>query len=74
MEVVITEWALQSYIDLKAEGVFTDVDYTNVLRPYAELLKTDDPFDMNHPKFCNGKFWGPATQNGLVIKFGHKIS
>jgi hypothetical protein len=73
MEVVITEWALQSYIDLKAEGIFTDVDYTNVLRPDAELLKTDDPFDMNHPKFGNGKFWGPATQNGLVIKFGHKM-
>lgn len=73
MEVVITEWALQSYIDLKAKAVFTDGDYKNVLRPDAELLKTANPFDKNHPKFGNAKFWGPATLNGSVIKYGHKM-
>ena len=60
MEVIITEWGLQSYIDLKAKGVFTANEYRNILRPDAELLKTDDPFDMKHPKFGNSKFWGPA--------------
>jgi hypothetical protein len=73
MEVVITEWALQSYIDLKAKGIFTDTDYKNILRPDAELLKTNNPFDTNHPKFGNTKFWGPATLNGVVIKYGHKM-
>jgi hypothetical protein len=72
MEVVITEWALQSYIDLKAKGVFTDSDYINILRPDAELLKTNNPFDMNHPKFGNAKFWGPATLNRVVIKYAIK--
>ena len=45
MEVIITEWGLQSYINLKAKGVFSDDDYKDILRPDAELLKTDDPFD-----------------------------
>jgi len=73
MEVIITEWALQSYIDLKSKAVFSDSDYKNTLRPDAELLKTDDPFDVNHPKFGNSKFWGPATHNGAIIKNGYKM-
>jgi hypothetical protein len=73
MEVIITEWGLQSYIDLKARGVFTDRDYGSELRPSIELLKTDDPFEPNHPKFSNNKFWGPATLSGRKIKFGHKM-
>lgn len=73
MEVIITEWALQSYIDLKSKAVFSDSDYKNTLRPDAELLKTDDPFNVNHPKFSNSKFWGPATHNGVIIKNGYKM-
>ncbi len=73
MVVVVTEWALQSYIDLRAKGIFTDSDYKNILRPDAELLKTDNPFDVNHSKFGNAKFWGPATLQGRVIKYAHKM-
>ncbi len=28
---------------------------------------------MNHPKFGNDKFWGPATFKGQIIKYGHKM-
>jgi hypothetical protein len=73
MEVIIKEWGLQSYLDLKAQGVFTDSEYKNQLRPDAELLKTSDPFDKNDPKFGNDKFWGPAKFTGKIIKFGHKM-
>ena len=73
MEVVITEWGLQSYINLKGLGVFTDTDYTTHLRPDVELLKTDDPFDKTHTKFSNDKFWGPAKSGGKIIKFGYKM-
>ncbi|MBT8374682.1 MAG: hypothetical protein KJN80_07210 [Deltaproteobacteria bacterium] len=73
MEVIITEWGLQAYIDLKTKGVFSDTDYRTILRPDAELLKTDDPFDPNHPKFSNDKFWGPATSKGEIIKYGFKM-
>lgn len=73
MEVVITEWAKQSYFDLIKASAFTRDEYKNILRKDAELLKTDDPFDPNHPKFSNGKFWGPATYQGNVIKYGYKM-
>ena len=73
MEVIITEWGLQSYVDLKGKGVFTAAEYKSKLRPDARLLKTDDPFDPAHPKFSNDKFWGPAKSKGKIIKFGHKM-
>lgn len=73
MEVIITDWALQSYMELKREAAFSDNDYVNTLRPDAELLKTDDPFDLNHPKFSNSKFWGPATYKNQTIKYGFKM-
>ncbi|HAZ12946.1 MAG: hypothetical protein A2X86_09160 [Bdellovibrionales bacterium GWA2_49_15] len=73
MEVIITEWGLQSYISLKGQAVFSDSDYKSKLRPDAELLKTDDPFDPNHPKFSNSKFWGPATSFGNILQYGYKM-
>ena len=38
-----------------------------------KLLKTDDPFDANHPRFSNAKFWGPATNKEQIIKYGYKM-
>ncbi len=73
MEVIITEWGLRSYVDLKSKGIFSAADYKNTLRPDANLLKTDDPFDPNHPRFSNSKFWGPATLNGNTISLGYKM-
>lgn len=73
MEVIITEWGLQSYISLKDQAIFRDTDYKTILRPDAELLKTDDPFDPKHQKFSNSKFWGPATYLGQILKFGFKM-
>lgn len=73
MDVIITEWGLQSYLSLKTKAVFSDSDYKNILRPDAELLKTDNPFDPSHPKFGNDKFWGPATAKGQPVKHGYKM-
>jgi len=73
MEVIITEWGLQSYLDLKAQAVFTDQNYWGILRPDVELLKTHDPFNPQDPKFSNGKFWGPATFKGSLIQKGYKM-
>ena len=73
MDVIITEWALQSYLGLKSKGIFTENDYRTILRPDAELLKTEDPFNTNHPRFGNSKFWGPATHKGQIIKYGYKM-
>lgn len=70
MEIVITEWALQSYLDLKATNVFTKEDYSSILRPDVSLLR-DYP---THEKFKNDKFWGPATlRGGVKVEHGYKM-
>lgn len=69
MDIVITDWALQSYLDLLND--FTEAEYREILRPDAELLK-DYP---NHPKFDNSKFWGPCKdRNRDIIRNWYKRS
>lgn len=70
-DVVITDWALGSYLDLKHRQVFTDQDYWTTLRPDVELLRTGIP--STHPKFQNSKFWGPAKQGNVVLSGGYKM-
>lgn len=68
MEIVITDWAVQSYLDLY--GIYTRDEYLNILRPDAKLLM-DYP---NHPKFDNDKFWGPCKdKSGKIIHQGYKM-
>jgi hypothetical protein len=70
MEVVITEWAKQSYLELRNKNVFGRDDYRNTLRPDGELLKVYP----NHTKFSVSGFWGPATDlNGKPIQYGFKM-
>lgn len=70
MDIIITDWALQSYLELKHGNVFTNQDYKKKLR-LDVLLLHDYP---NHPKFSENKFWGPAKENEhLVIKYGWKM-
>jgi len=70
MEVMITGWALQSYLDLKHGHAFADREYQTTFRPDAERLKVfpDDP------KFKVRGFWGPATKgNGVNVTDGYKM-
>lgn len=68
MEVVITEWALQSYLELGY--AFTKKEYKEILRPDVELLE-DYP---RNSKFRNDKFWGPCKdKSGKIIRHGHKM-
>ncbi len=70
MDVVITEWALQAYTDLKGRNVFTDQDYWSTLRPDVERLRTY-PSD---PKFSHSGFWSPAQdKGGVVVASGFKM-
>jgi hypothetical protein len=72
MDIVITDWSLNSYLDLKHLNVFSDQEYQMQIRPDAELLKQGWP--PTHPKFLNSKFWGPATGlAGLTIQHGYKM-
>jgi hypothetical protein len=52
MEIIITQWALDSYLDLKHASQFSAKDYRETIRPDVLLLLVFP----NHPKFANGKF------------------
>ncbi len=70
MEIIITQWALDSYLELKNRQVFTDEEYRASIRSDVLRLKIfpDDP------KFKQSKFWSPANdQNGKVIMGGYKM-
>lgn len=72
MKVEITDWALNSYLDLLHKRVFTSQEYNTILRPDAVLLK--DGIPSPHAKFQNPKFWGPATDSsGNDISNGYKL-
>ena len=63
MDVVITEWALDAYLDLKHQGAFSVNQFNETIRPDVNLLKQGLPF--NHAKFRNSNFWGlkQSTKN-----------
>ena len=46
MEIIITAWASDSYLELKRDGVFSIEEYKNVIRPDALRLK-NFPNDSN---------------------------
>ena len=57
MDIVVTTWALNSYLNLKHAHVFTDREYEVTIRPDVMLLKTYP----HNAKFKNSKFWSFAT-------------
>ena len=70
MDVIITEWALNSYLELKSKTSFTENEYRKIIRPDVLRLGTY-PED---PKFKQGKFWSIAQdQAGLSITNGYKM-
>lgn len=70
MDVVITQWGLDSYLALKHQHVFTSQDYWTSIRPDVELLKHGYP---NDPKFGNHKFWSSASGRQGIIQDGFKM-
>lgn len=72
MDIIITEWALPAYLDLKARQAFTDQEYWDIIRPDVELL--GDGIPSPHPQFANPLFWGPATdRSGNTVADGFKM-
>ena len=65
MEIIITGWGLDSYLELKHSNQFSGGDYKKTIRPDVLLLK-------NYPKtpeFSNGKFWSPVMPGGFKMKW-----
>ncbi len=69
MEIVITQWALYSYLEMKHDKTFADQEYKQVIRPDVLLLKNYP----NDPKFSNAKFWSIAESSGARIPDGYKM-
>jgi hypothetical protein len=69
MEIIITQWALDSYLDLKHEGAFSAADYKETIRPDVLLLRVYP----NDPKFSNAKFWSAATLDKNPISESFKM-
>lgn len=69
MEIVITQWGLDSYLELKHAAVFSADDYWGTIRQNVELLK-------EYPRpaeFDNDKFWSYASDAKGVISDGFKM-
>lgn len=70
MDIIITQWALDSYLNLTAKRVFTQNEYQQAIRPDALLLKTYP----NNTKFNQSKFWSVANdRSGQPIANGYKM-
>jgi hypothetical protein len=71
MEIVITEWALDSYIQLLSIKAFTKAEYRETIRPDVKRLKIFP----NDTKFNSNNFWSPASdhQTGHNIPDGFKM-
>ncbi len=72
MEIIITGWALDSYLELKHNKSFSAEHYKTIIRPDVLLLKKFSTSPS--PKFSSNKFWSPATfHNGSAIPGGFKM-
>lgn len=70
MEIIITQWALDSYLDLKSKKTFTDEEFDEKIKPNGLLLSAYP----NALQFSQNKFWSPAQDmNGKVIPDGFKM-
>lgn len=70
MEIIITQWALDAYLNLTAQQAFTKEEYRKEIRPDVLLLKTYP----NNIKFKQPKFWSIAQEeSGESISKGFKM-
>ena len=69
MDIIITAWALDSYLELKYNQAFSQNDYQDIIRPDVMRLKSYP----NDPKFMSGKFWSIASSDFGQISGGFKM-
>ena len=69
MEIIITQWALDSYLDMKHKQIFRNQEYVEQFRPNVLLLRDY----LTAQEFDNQKFWSPAKYKGKQIRNGFKM-
>lgn len=71
MQLILTNWALDSYQKMRNDYVFSKDEFWEIIRPDVLLLK--DGYPSSHEKFNQDKFWGPATLEGRTIQNAYKM-
>ena len=71
MELILTSWALNSYLELLGNHTFSKEEFFGIIKPDVLLLK--DGFPSPHEKFKLPKFWGPATTKEGKIQNAYKM-
>ena len=70
MDIVITQWALDAYLDLKHKNVFSKKEFDTKIKQDVKLLE-------QYPgaaKFNNEKFWSSAKdKSAKTIAHGFKM-
>lgn len=69
MRIIITEWGLDSYLDLLGQHVFSRSEYYSTLRPDVKKLIAYPA----RPEFGNSSFWGPAQSPRGTVPDGFKM-
>ena len=69
MDIIITQWALDAYLDLAHKKVFSQNEFNSEIKPDVKLLR-EYP---NPIEFSNGKFWSPAAVTNKTIRHGFKM-
>lgn len=71
MDLILTNWALDSYLLLIHSHILIKEEFLDVIKPDVLLLK--DGFPSPHEKFNQSKFWGEATKDGKIIQNAFKM-
>lgn len=68
MDILITQWALDSYLELMSKNMLTQNEFKTVVEPDVRRLHKFP----NDPKFKQDKFWSEVMRNGYKMKW-HQI-
>jgi hypothetical protein len=71
VDLIITNWALDSYQELRNKHIISEDEYWNIIRHDVLLLKEGYPSP--YEKFNQPKFWSEATLNGEIIQNAYKM-
>lgn len=69
MEIIITKWALNSYLELKHNNYFTQDEFKKIIRPDVLKLK----YYPKDEKFNLQQFWCIVKDGNSVITDGFKM-
>ena len=69
MDIIITSWALRSYLRVRHANQLSEAEYWDVIRP--DILRLHQ-LEVD-PKFQVGKFWSPAAGHGISVQNGFKM-